>query len=226
MSHYRHEYKYRIDACQEAILRIWAQGLLLPDPHVGKDGTYLVRSLYLDDLFDSCLEENLAGTDPRSKFRIRYYNDDPTRLTLEKKSKVRGMTRKESCPITASECEALLEGKSLQPDPNDPVRCALLTELQIRDLRPKCIVTYERIPFIYPGGNVRVTFDRGIATSSDLEHFLNGDYVQRPILPPGETVLEVKWDEVLPRHIREGLNLEGLTWTAFSKYFFCRMIHL
>ena len=99
-------------------------------------------------------------------------------------------------------------------------------EIQLRGLVPKVIVTYERVPFIYSGGNVRVTFDRNIASSPELDRFLSGDYAQRPVMPCGHSILEVKWDEIMPRHIKDTLKLEGLTWMAFSKYFMCRMFHL
>ena len=92
---YRHEYKYVIDARQEAILRVRIGGLLEPDRHAGETGSYLVRSAYFDDCLDSCLNDNLLGAEPRSKFRLRYYGNDPGTIRLEKKSKQKGMTQKD-----------------------------------------------------------------------------------------------------------------------------------
>ena len=227
MNRYRHEFKYLIDPGQEAILRLKAGVVLRRDPHVGPDGAYLIRSAYFDDLEDSCLSENLGGSDPRSKFRIRYYNRDTGRIQLEKKSKQRGMCLKEACAITRRECELFLSGKIPPFSPEDPeMKKRLFTEVQLRGLRPVVIVTYERIPFVYSGGNVRVTFDRKLSSSQELDRFLTGDYARRPVFPVGQSLMEVKWDELLPRHIRETLQTEMLTWTAFSKYFMCRMIHL
>lgn len=227
MSRYRHEYKYMIDAGQEAILLCKAEGVVQRDPHVNEDGTYLIRSAYFDDLYDTCLGENISGTDPRSKFRIRYYNNDTSRIVLEKKAKRRGMCLKESCKITKEECEIFLKGGVPDFTEEAPAKKKeLFTEVRLRGLYPKVIVTYERIPFVYGGGNVRVTFDRKITSSGEIEKFLDGDYAVRPILPLGQTILEVKWDEVMPRHIKEVMNLERLRWTAFSKYFMCRMFHI
>ena len=96
----------------------------------------------------------------------------------------------------------------------------------LRHLKPKVIVTYERVPFVYPGGNVRVTFDQKITSSAELGAFLSGEYAQRPILPVGKSVLEVKWDELLPLHIKDALNMDTLQWSAFSKYYMCRILHL
>jgi len=227
MSRYRHEYKYLIDPRQEALLRLKAGAVLTRDPHVGPDGTYLIRSAYFDDLDDSCLSENLGGSDPRSKFRIRYYNQDTGRIQLEKKSKRRGICLKEACAITRRECEIFLSGAVPAFTPEEPeIKKRLFTEIRLRGLRPVTIVTYERIPFIYAGGNVRVTFDRKLSSSGELGRFLSGDYARRPVFPVGQSLLEVKWDEVLPRHIRETLLTENLSWTAFSKYYMCRVVHL
>lgn len=60
----RHEYKYMIDAKQESILQIKAMGVMQRDPHVREDSSYLVRSVYFDDIHDTCLAENLSGSDP------------------------------------------------------------------------------------------------------------------------------------------------------------------
>ncbi|MCI8854606.1 MAG: polyphosphate polymerase domain-containing protein, partial [Lachnospiraceae bacterium] len=202
-------------------------GLLEQDSHVREDGTYVVRSLYFDDYEDTCLFENESGTDCRTKFRIRYYNDDSSRIQLEKKSKYRGMTQKEACLLEEEEYRSLILGHMPQLSEGMPKqKKELLLEMQLRNLLPKVIVTYERVPFIYPTGNVRVTFDRNISSSFDTEHFLTGVYGERPIFPPGRSILEVKWDELLPLHVKEAMEMELLEWTAFSKYYMCRRYHL
>lgn len=227
MSKYRHEYKYLIDPRQEALLKFRAAAVLRPDPHAGPGGAYLIRSLYFDDAENSCLTENLNGTDPRSKFRIRYYNRDTDRIHLEKKSKRRGMCLKESCALTREECEVFLRGGIPSFRDSDPEeKKGFLTEIRLRGLRPVVIVTYERIPFIYRGGNVRITFDRKLSSSGEISRFLTGDYGRRPVWPAGQSLMEVKWDELLPRHIRDVLQTDSLTWTAFSKYGACRRFTL
>lgn len=224
---YRHEYKYQINAIQEAILNVQLMGLMKADSHAGIDGKYIVRSLYFDDIYDSCLWDNLAGSDPRSKIRIRYYNHDTDYITLERKTKKRGMTLKESCRLSLQECKLLTEGENVEIlDDMDDMKKTLLLDIQQRGLMPKIIVTYERIPYIYPAGNVRVTFDRCLSSSNEIQKFLTGNYQSRPVFPIGMSILEVKWDEVMPRHIKDAIHVEKLVWTAFSKYYMCRTIHL
>lgn len=227
MSKYRHEYKYMIDSKQECVLGIKAAGLMSLDAHAAATGGYRITSLYFDDAGNSCFYENENGTDPRSKFRIRYYNGDSTRLKLEKKSKRNGMTLKESCSITREECAQMIKGIIPTVTDQTPETAAkLFSEMRLRKLLPKVIVSYDRIPYVYRTGNVRVTFDKNLTASSDIDRFLEGTYGQRPIMNKGESVLEVKWDELLPLHIKEYMQLERLQWTAFSKYYLCRKHNL
>lgn len=53
------------------------------DSHVRADGTYLIRSIYFDNVADKALYEKCEGVAVREKFRIRYYNDDLSFFMLE-----------------------------------------------------------------------------------------------------------------------------------------------
>ena len=223
---YRHEYKYMVDAVTEGVLLAKAKAVLSSDANVKANGKYIIRSLYFDDVDNSSLYANLSGTDNRSKFRIRYYNDDTHFMRLEKKSKSHGMTLKESCEITENEFWELFYGKPLEITGNDEksaAKEALVSEFLLRGMRPSVIVTYERIPFVYRAGNVRVTFDRNLGSSTQVDRFLSGDYRQRPVFAVGKSLLEVKFDEYLPVHIKAALQTERLRWTTFSKYHMCRV---
>ena len=225
MDKYRHEYKYLIDAGQRTILLMKARSMMMPDPNAGKDGSYTIRSLYFDDFSDTCLKQNEAGTDPRAKYRIRFYNEDTSFIRLEKKIKRRGMTQKQSCALTEEEAQILSHGGFPALNGGMPeIKRKLLHEMQSHGLMPKVIVTYSRIPLIYPAGNVRITFDGAITSSDDTARFLTCDYRQRPVLPPGKSILEVKWDELLPLHIKSMMQLDTLQWSTFSKYCTCRLI--
>lgn len=227
MSRFRHEYKYLVDSSQESILTIRASGIMEKDSHVTEEGSYLIRSLYFDDYDDTCMHENEMGTDLRSKFRIRYYNGGEAGIRLEKKSKTHGMTLKEVCLISEIECKELMNGAAPHITSDMPdLKKKLFMEMRLKELMPKVIVTYERRPFVYTGGNVRITFDKNITSSSDTDRFLSCNYAERPVLPMGRSILEIKWDEVMPLHIKKVMNLDTLQWTSFSKYYICRRCHL
>lgn len=220
---YRHEDKYRIDSCQAAILEVRTAALLQRDPHAAGTGSYVVKSLYFDDYQDTCFWENEDGYNVRSKFRIRYYDNQTDYIRLEKKCKRNGMVCKESCVITEEMCRCFMAGQIPQMCEEMPqIMKALFTEMRLRKLIPKVIVVYERKPYICNVGNVRITIDSNVASSNDMKHFLDTDMVLRPVMQKGESLLEVKWDEVMPEYIYHHLALDELQWTSFSKYYCCR----
>lgn len=224
---FRHEFKYICSYGQLRMLQVRLTGLISPDPHAGKDGVYNIRSLYFDDYYDRCLKENEAGTDPREKFRIRIYNHKSDRISLELKRKVRGKTQKLSCPLTEEQCRTLMAGELPLTDKDTPaVLRKLCLLMQTSLMRPKVIVEYDRVPYVYPQGNVRITLDENIRASGRTELFLEDQIPLRPIMPAGQHILEVKYDEYLPDFIYRAVQLENLRQTAFSKYYLCRKYNL
>lgn len=219
---YRHEYKYICNAVQTAVLKARISSLLSKDPYVKEDGRYRIRSLYFDDWHDSCYYENENGVGERSKYRIRIYNADISRITLEKKSKSRGMTLKQSCRINETICRQMMKGIIPIKDDMTAEQKALLLEMQLKGIRPTVIVEYVRTPYIEKNGNVRITFDEAITSSNEIESFLEKDMIVRPIMECGQSILEVKWDEFLPDYIKNHLQMDSLRWSSFSKYYLCR----
>ena len=223
MTEYRHEYKYMIDAMQKEVLQLRAQGVMERDVHAGADGEYLIRSLYFDGPEDTCFYENENGDDPREKYRIRFYNGDASRISLECKAKKRGMTRKTACPVTADQCRQFMAGEIPEPLLEvSPKQAAMFGQMRLKGLRPVVIVQYTRSPYVCEAGNVRVTFDDAIASSNDIAGFLMPEIALRGVLPVGRSILEVKWDELLPTYIKGQLALDSLQWMSFSKYYLCR----
>ncbi len=224
---YRHEYKYPLSDLEAAIIKERLKTIMPLDSHVGPTGKYLISSLYFDDYYDSCLSENENGIDPKEKFRIRIYNHDSSRISLECKRKERGKTLKTSCSLTKEQVDLIVSGKRLVAnDSMNPLLKKFIYQQNSRNLKPKVIVDYQRVPFIYKQGNVRITFDSDLSSSSQITGFLTGDYPTRPIMPVGSLLLEVKFDEFLPDYIYEVMQLENLTQTAFSKYYLCRRQNL
>lgn len=220
---YRHEYKYVCNSMQSTVLKTRASGIMKRDIHAGANGYYRIRSLYFDDMEDTCYYENESGVGERDKYRIRIYNGDISRISLEKKSKNRGMTLKTACRINEEICRKLMKGEKNIIDSNMTyVQKKLLLEMQLKNMSPKVIVEYVRYPFVNQNGNVRVTFDEAISSSNDIGCFLEKEIILRPILEKGQGILEVKWDEFLPDYIKKIMELDSLRWNSFSKYYLCR----
>ena len=219
---YRHEWKHEIRYADLLAIRQRLRAVAVPDPHA-QDGKYLIRSLYFDNLNDKALREKVDGVNLREKFRIRYYNGDPSLIHLEKKSKVGGLGTKYSAILTAGEAQAIVDGRLdwMLNSGRDLVQ-ELYCKMRYQGLRPRTIVDYTREPFIYGPGNVRVTFDYNIRTGLNSTDFLNPDCLTIPA-PDSGIILEVKWDAFLPAIIRDAVQTPGRRVEAFSKYARCRI---
>lgn len=220
---YRNELKHLISSGDRASICATLKTVARLDPHAQKRGYYTIRSLYFDNIADKALREKIDGVNEREKFRIRYYDGDTSLIHLEKKVKRGGLGYKVSCDLTAEEAQRIVDGDT-QWMATD--RRALIVELYAKmksqGLRPKTIVDYERIPFVYKAGNVRVTVDYNIRTGLRCTDFLNPNCVTVPAAG-NSIVLEVKWDDYLPTVIRHAVQLKGRSQTAFSKYGICRV---
>lgn len=222
MKKFRHEFKYLIDEmilknCYERLCSICKV-----DKNVGAAGYYNVRSLYFDDFEDTFLTENENGIDNRYKWRIRIYDCAESFISLERKSKVHGMTLKESTQISKELVLRLINCETISVRGIDCLLDKFLIEGQMRIFIPAVIVDYDRIPFIFEHGNVRITIDRNISASKDYESFFAGNLLSRPILDTGYHVLEIKYDEYLPSFLKRILNVGKLERISFSKYYLCR----
>lgn len=222
MSQFRHEWKHEITPADRAALRQRLRAVAQPDPHA-PGGTYQIRSLYFDTPWDTALREKIDGVNRREKFRLRYYNFDPSLIHLEKKYKINGLGTKAMAELSAQEAQAIVNGDlDWMPDSGRPLVQELYSKMRSQLLRPRTIVDYTREPFVYAPGNVRVTLDYDIRTGLGRTDFLNPDC---PTVPAGDgvTILEVKWDAFLPDVIRDAVQLEGRHTSAFSKYAACRV---
>lgn len=224
---YRHELKYPLSAGQIALARARLSGLISPDPHAGPNGIYNIRSLYFDDYYDRCYYENENGTDPREKFRIRIYNHSSARIALELKRKERGKTLKTSCRLTEEQTRQLMAG--IPPEDigsQPPLLRRLCAEMLEHGMHPAVIVEYDRIPYIYPHDNVRITFDTNVSSCRNTALFLEDRIPKRPVMPVGLHLLEVKYDAYLPDFLYRALQLDSLQQSAYSKYYLCRKYEL
>lgn len=221
---YRHELKYAVSTGEYLALRQRLRAVMLPDAHAGPDGKYRIRSVYFDNADDKALREKNDGAPQREKFRIRYYNDKFSYITLEKKIKHNQLCMKVDAPVTLEECRALLSGDRawMLTHPSPLVR-ELYCKMKTQQLRPRVLVSYVREPYIYRLGNVRVTFDSQIRTS--LFHQRFWEESPRDVSAtdrPEDMILEVKYDAFLPDVIACLIQTGSTRQQSFSKYGACR----
>lgn len=233
---YRVEDKYLIYEDQIAFIETKLREVCKLDPNM-KGDSYLIRSIYFDDYVNSCMAENESGVDSRSKYRIRAYDNDKSFIRLEKKGKKSGFTSKESVVVDEEFVDFYLEryrrhggfvGANLTGEEtiteNTPYLIKdLFAKEQMYRLSPVNIVEYERRAYVEPVGNVRITFDRNIGYTTQIDRFWENNMYAKPVLQTGLHIMEVKYDELIPDHIIRILNIRELSRTSFSKYYYSRI---
>ena len=221
---YRHELKYLIGPADYRAVRQRLRLIMRRDAHARTDGTYVIRSIYFDNFEDKALREKLDGVQRREKFRIRYYNDNYSFFTLEKKIKHNDLCMKLDARLTEEECRALLTGSTdWMPNHASPLVGELYCKMKLQQLRPRVLVSYVREPYVYEAGNVRVTFDSQIRSTLFHRAFLEPQLHDVDVADsPGERILEVKFDAFLPGIIAAALQTGSVRRQAFSKYSACR----
>ncbi|MFI3170069.1 MAG: polyphosphate polymerase domain-containing protein [Faecalibacterium sp.] len=221
---YRVEQKYICDAKQLAVLQSRLRHLLKADKNAGTENEYKVKSVYFDDHFHSGFWENEDGIGMRNKYRIRTYNDSDEVIRLEIKKKTYSYTNKASCSLTKEQAIAAILGHGLPLlEDMPPAYAQMVAKTKCDLLKPVVTVEYLREAYVFPQGNVRITLDKEITASSHTQCFFDKARGRRLLLPTGHFVLEVKYDEFLPTHIYNALNLHYLQQSAFSKYYLSRL---
>ena len=219
---YRHEIKYMLDRTQMVTLDRRLSAVMSYDRNARGDGTYIIRSLYFDNAGDKALKEKTLGLARREKFRLRYYNLDPSFIRLEKKSKINRLTEKQSCPITKEQCEALLGGDlSFLASSEHELMRELYAKSKLYGLYPKAVVDYTRKTFVCPISDTRITLDYNIRTGLRAVDFLNPDLPTVPCDAASDApicILEVKYNAFLPGHIAALLQTPDVRSSPFSKY--------
>ena len=219
---FRHEYKYLVTHSQAEILMGRLTPILTVDKHT-ENRSYTIRSIYYDDIEDNCYYDTENGNDPREKIRIRIYNTKTDYISLECKRKEHSLTQKTSSLLSYKQCMELIN--RIIPDdldPSDPVIAKMIDKIKCHGYYPKTIVEYDRVPLVYPDGNTRITFDYNLRASSAIGAFFDNNLHTRSIMPKGKLLLEVKYDEFLPVFINNMLQIDDISQTSFSKYYYCR----
>ncbi len=217
---WRREYKHLINHAERLILEQRLSVLMSRDFNcTGSSTTYHIRSLYFENDANKILREKLSGLAQRDKYRIRYYNFDSSYIRLEKKSKRGAYGHKFGCLLTKEQCRQIMEGNiSWMQSAEHPLLRDTYLAMTLYRLKPAVIVDYVREAFVHPMGNVRITLDSDLRSSTVTDGLFSKDLPALSILQPGLTVLEVKYDEYLPDFIGQAIQIGNRKDQAISKY--------
>lgn len=222
---YRHELKFKISNSAAEVLKQKLSLILKKDKNAYySDGSYLIKSLYFDDLDSSSYYEKMDGVLYRKKYRIRIYNNNDEFIRLEKKMKHNTYTAKEQILISKDIYSKILNVKLDEIESPTGLLEEFITNSKTKHLVPSVIVLYHRTAFTYPISEVRITFDSHIQSGLYSYDLFDKQVPMYDVSEPGKQVLEVKFNEVLPLHIANILNDIPSCKEAVSKFAICRSI--
>lgn len=226
----RFELKYLVTLQQAERFNTALRAYLLPDDHGNQNGRYALTSLYYDSPDLRCFWEKEAGVRVRRKLRMRRYENgevltEETPIFVEIKQRSDSVTQKRRVLLPYGEALRLCNDRQM-PD-HDPEDQATIEEIYAfvwqYNLRPVCIVRYERQAFMgteYDIG-LRVTFDTALSFQTYPLH-LHDQPSGLPMLPGNMAVMEIKVNERIPTWLTDMIAAHNLQKATVSKY--CRSI--
>lgn len=226
MRKYRNEIKFVINKDSAEILKKKLALLMYVDSNSSlDDNSYLIRSLYFDNIYSDAYYEKIDGVEYRKKYRIRLYNNDTSFIRLECKYKHENKTSKDQILLEKSICDKIINGNIEDLDiSNNNLLTKFVIDSRTRNLKPSIIVDYKRLAYTYPVSDVRVTFDSKIRSGRYNYNLYDEDLSTYKVIDDNEVVLEVKFNEILPEQIAIILSTVPMIRQAFSKFAVCRSI--
>jgi hypothetical protein len=222
----RHEFKYlvRSEMCND-IAAFVAPSLELDKYSQSRPrDSYTVRSIYYDSPSFRCYYEKANGEKNRRKYRVRTYNDGAATF-LECKQRKGSTYTKPKVRLGAEELAALHEQRGIDSSVDNPssVLGQLLISMDRWEYQPTALVVYDRIAYVYPGQQdmVRVTFDRNLRgrVFPSLHEIYDEEELTQLLY--GWTILEVKFNDIVPRFFHQLVTKFALQRQACSKYGIC-----
>ncbi|MDP2426411.1 MAG: polyphosphate polymerase domain-containing protein [bacterium] len=212
----RAEYKFLITYDDYIKLKFQLSHIMTLDAHADTSSSdYHLTSIYYDDLMDTHLFEKSDGLEYHQKYRVRFYSTGDTRL--EYKTKIGNMTSKRSLWLSNELTKAILERdyEILYRHLDQELIENIVVRMKLDDLKPTLIIEYDREAFVYPQGDVRITFDKALTA----RRFDQDIAYERKLYEPKYMILEVKYTGLLPDFIRSIVFFKNFQPVSFSKYY-------
>lgn len=222
----RYEIKYVLNNRDLPAIEQGLKGFLRPDVNCVHSGGYYNHSIYFDSPDFRYYLEKREGDLIRLKPRIRVYRterqDSPKTIYLELKGRHGGIVTKRRATLNRDQAEQFLAKSPMDLNKGhtagDPALDEFIYLMHRFDLSPCVSVLYHRSAFygaFYPG--VRVTFDRVIECSRRIGlDAPEGSFMGA--VPANQMVIELKYNDKVPRMLMQRFNSLGLQQATFSKF--------
>lgn len=179
---------------------------------------YRVNSVYFDSPDLRCFWEKVDGVRFRRKVRIRSYGNASDKAFLEIKQKLDMTTQKRRSVYPTSQLIDRLvhrKGDALQGEVGEEVELLFYQN----SFEPKVLVSYDRVAYMgSTDDSLRVTFDSNCRFRQT--RLFEADSMQGAgyFLHPSVQIVEVKFDNLIPRWLVSIVRKFGLNPTRVSKY--------
>ncbi len=215
---YRNELKYYISYNDYLNLRNILRNTINGDKNGNEDNEYFIRSLYFDTPFNDDYYNKMIGIMNRKKIRLRVYSIEQEKVKLEIKNKYSQYMLKETSLIDREDTIELIRGNREVLLKYDDV-CRRVYYFMSKDYyRPSVVIDYEREAYTYPLENIRITFDKNIRSNGVDFDIFNENLSMSRVLDGPSMVLEVKYNRILPKWIRDILSTIRGDKASISKY--------
>lgn len=217
MKNFRNELKYKITDNDFYLLNFNLKNIIKKDSNC-KEDFYTISSIYFDNYKKTSYNQVKNGISERWKYRIRFYNHDDSYIMLEKKHKINGLTNKNSVRISREMLDNILRGNVKIEKNNNKLLNEFIIKMKTELLKPIICIEYDRIPYVYKLGTVRITLDYNIRYTNNYSDLFNKN---KKVYYLKDKILEVKYNELIPDFIRYRLELNHLEQISFSKFNNC-----
>jgi SPX domain protein involved in polyphosphate accumulation len=226
----RREAKYALPSESVAsALRDAIRPFMRPDPYaIGlPEQRYRLVSLYLDTPSLDLYADTVRGEKNRHKLRIRRYPDaHAAPAFFEVKSKIDSIVRKRRATVRPEAIRELLSGAPPRmshlrnPDASHMANLLYFRDLvQMGDMAPRVRVAYTREAWVDASkGSLRITFDREVTCSPTHDADVFGREAMWFSASSIPVVLEIKFDQTMPRWVVDLVQRFDLVRTSVPKY--------
>ena len=211
----RYEIKYILSPEQREFFEKAVRGYMEPDEF----GLTSIASLYYDTSDYRLINNSIMKPPFKEKIRLRSYGlaDDESPVFLELKRKAKGIVYKRRVESTVPAVKKFFEGQKGVGSGGQIDRELEYFRDLYGDLKPSCLVIYDRIAYFQPEGDLRMTIDRNPRFRTedlDLRVSMEGE----SLLPEGYSILEIKVQDAMPLWLCRILSEGKINKGSFSKY--------
>lgn len=211
----RYEWKFILNAEQTDFFCEKLKGHMEPDAY----GLTTISSLYYDTPDRQLIRTSIEKPDFKEKIRLRAYGraTNDSKVYLELKRKAFGIVYKRRVQATIPEAEQFFAGERNLDEHGQIDREITYFRDYYRNLEPACMILYDRTAYCEPDGDLRLTIDRSPRCRNDALSLLHAP-IGIPLLPEGDTILEVKVQDTIPLWLVRILSEGKIRHGSISKY--------